>query len=59
MMVGRVKLALADEDDPSLLAPPLIDLIGRCPSLASRAISASTGRSSRASRASVLTNGDE
>lgn len=54
LLVGWIKLALADEHHAALLAHPLIDVIARCPSLASRAISASTGRARRASLTSVL-----
>ena len=59
LLIGWIKLALADEHQAALLAPPLIDMIGRVPKPPSRATSASPGRSSRASPTSVLAVADE
>ena len=59
LLIGWMKLALADQHQAALLAPPLIDVIGRVPKPRSRATSASPGRSSRASPTSLLAVTDE
>ena len=60
LLVSWIKLALADERHAALLAPPLIDLIGRVPKpRIPRDLGISTGRSSRASHTSVLAGADE
>ena len=59
LLVSWIKLALADERHAALLAPPLIDLIGRVPKPRIPAISASPGRSSQASHTSIPAGADK
>ena len=59
LLIGWMKLALADEHQAALLAPPLIDVIGRVPKPRTPRDLSTPGRSSRASPTSVLAVADE